>query len=121
MVDGITWTPSLSEPDGPPPTASVPLAELKASARGETTCDEPATYLQLAERTRAWDPSIDTIILTSEDPKVVREVLALNHAAKERGEFVWKIIINKGDVMQVRPQRWRPALRHYRHPALCVL
>jgi hypothetical protein len=76
--------------------------------------------MQLADRIREWDPSIDTIILTSEDPKVVEEVQALNRAAKERGEFVWKIVLNKGDVMQVRAYRWRPALRHRGHPALCV-
>jgi len=84
-----------------PPTAFPdPLAEVTKSAKGETTCDKPATYLQLADRIREWDPSIDTIILTSEDPKVVEEVLALTTASKERGEFAWKIVLNKGDVMQ---------------------
>lgn len=42
---------------------------------------------------------MDTLLLTSEDPKVVETVLATNDAAKQHGEFQWKIVVNKGDVM----------------------
>jgi hypothetical protein len=46
------------------------IAAVEASAGGETACDPPSKYMQLANRIREWDPAVDTLLLTSEDPKV---------------------------------------------------
>ena len=49
-----------------------------------------------AKRVRAFDPSVDTIILTSEDSSVVKEI-ANNSTYKADG---WKFLLNIRDIQQ---------------------
>jgi hypothetical protein len=53
-------------------------------------------YMDRAKRVRAFDPSVDTIILTSEDSSVVKEI-ANNSTYKADG---WKFLLNIRDIHQ---------------------
>lgn len=59
-----------------------------------------AKYMELANKVRSFDPAVDTILVSSEDPGVIAEVKALNEQHVLEGGAAWTILTNQGDLMQ---------------------
>jgi hypothetical protein len=69
-------------------------------------CPSVEDYLELVDLMHVEDPSLDTIILTSEDPALVANFTRLierrrdNPALNPKGRPVWRIVRNVVDLMQ---------------------
>jgi hypothetical protein len=70
--------------------------DIKGSAGGEMACHPIETYLDGVKRFLAFDPTIQNIIVTSEDKTACDELIGL-----VRREFPkLRIVVNVGDVQQ---------------------
>jgi hypothetical protein len=70
--------------------------QISESARGEVDCSEhqPESYFAQAERVQLFDPAVDTLLITSEDPAIVARCKELAVGTS------WKLVWNQKDVMQ---------------------
>ena len=69
---------------------------MKHSAKGEYECIKIETYMQRANAIRAYDPQIDTIILTSEDESIIQS--SKNFTTYNGVQ--WRFVYNVGDIRQ---------------------
>jgi hypothetical protein len=97
---------AASIPDGfnPNTAISMPIRgsdkcnghTITDSAKGEMDCSEhqPESYFAQAARVQEFDPSVDTLLITSEDPAIVARCKELAAGT------AWKLVLNQKDVMQ---------------------
>lgn len=67
------------------------------SAKGEMTCIPFNQYMVEAEKIRTSNPTVNTIILTSEDPNIIEQ--SKNFSASPAGA-PWRFVYNVRDVLQ---------------------
>lgn len=72
--------------------------DLGHSARGEMHCITFEGLMDVANSARVMDRTLDTLIFTTEDPKLVQEVRTFND--KQPADKKWKMVYNVRDVMQ---------------------
>jgi len=79
---------------------------LRESAFGEIKCiNQVKSYLMFAEAIREFDPAVNTLLVSSEDSNVIKEVIdyvkdQYVKGLKSPGMAQWKLILNEGDTMQ---------------------
>eukprot|EP00462_Mataza_sp_D1_P025219 CAMPEP_0175146456 /NCGR_PEP_ID=MMETSP0087-20121206/15391_1 /TAXON_ID=136419 /ORGANISM="Unknown Unknown, Strain D1" /LENGTH=449 /DNA_ID=CAMNT_0016431425 /DNA_START=59 /DNA_END=1408 /DNA_ORIENTATION=- len=103
-VIGENIKKSLPDWFDPAKTVSMPIRgsdhckghNLEGSSAGEYDCKYymPEYFMKLAAKVKKFDPNVDTILMTSEDQTRVEEIKKLVQGTS------WKLVLNKGDVMQ---------------------
>lgn len=83
--------------------------QLSSGFGGESTCLSFDAYMQAAELVRQNDPRVDTILLTSEDPRFVE---ARHNYSGGHGGSGWRFVTNPTDVMQATGAAARLAEQH---------
>jgi len=68
---------------------------VRNSAPGERQCLPPEKFWAVAEKIREYDPTVDTVLLSSEDRSWVAKLTQLAAASAKK----WRVVTNKGDHM----------------------